>query len=457
MLPWENNHRCSVVCMNTHQKNVTNHELVAESVFFDPEFYKIQLRHKGISETLDGIEHYLSVGWLQGFDPSPLFSTNHYLWRNPDVLRAQLNPLVHYIRYGLKEGRRAWSSPQVMRFQGDLVNDPDLSFEISEENTASWPKLKPGDKVIIYSHSQGHLTFSQFKSLLAQAFRSMNIEVICANELDNILDASISMTIVLAPHDFFFLARAPDYKEKRFEKAIMVNTEQMPSRWFARIMPILYHAPMTLDTHLQTAASLKRLGINARFLPIGWVETEPMFQNLENWSDRSIDLLWIGSNSRRRHQWFVESEPRLKLHKSLIRLIGVVGPLTGLDPRAVLPEQYLQFSRQTKIQLNIHHFNMPYFEWQRMIHFGLMQQNCIVTEHTSRVPGLSPGEHYLEESKEHIPELVNWLLLSKEGQEKCCQVSQAGYLKAKADFILSDTLRHLFRVPSEVSQSQIEL
>src|SRR5690554_6913725 len=49
--------------------------------------------------------HYLVVGTRRGSDPHPVFSTRWYLERYPDVARAGLNPLVHFLRFGVHEGR----------------------------------------------------------------------------------------------------------------------------------------------------------------------------------------------------------------------------------------------------------------------------------------------------------------------------------------------------------------
>jgi GT2 family glycosyltransferase/glycosyltransferase involved in cell wall biosynthesis len=49
--------------------------------------------------------HYLRFGAREGRDPNPLFDTDWYLAQNPDVAKAGANPLVHYLRFGAKEGR----------------------------------------------------------------------------------------------------------------------------------------------------------------------------------------------------------------------------------------------------------------------------------------------------------------------------------------------------------------
>jgi len=49
--------------------------------------------------------HYLNIGWLRNYDPSPLFSTHSYLLKNPDVGPTGLCPLVHWKLRGKKEHR----------------------------------------------------------------------------------------------------------------------------------------------------------------------------------------------------------------------------------------------------------------------------------------------------------------------------------------------------------------
>jgi serralysin len=46
-------------------------------------------------------------GWKEGRDPSTGFDTLKYLAENPDVAAAGTNPLDHFLRFGIYEGRQA--------------------------------------------------------------------------------------------------------------------------------------------------------------------------------------------------------------------------------------------------------------------------------------------------------------------------------------------------------------
>ncbi|MGY3408400.1 hypothetical protein ACVWZV_004513 [Bradyrhizobium sp. GM5.1] len=73
-------------------------------LLFDPEFYAVA--YPGVSTPgIDLFKEYLTIGWRQGRDPNPRFSTKSYLAENPDVAATGQCPLLHYARYGVAEGR----------------------------------------------------------------------------------------------------------------------------------------------------------------------------------------------------------------------------------------------------------------------------------------------------------------------------------------------------------------
>ncbi|MCF8002613.1 MAG: hypothetical protein K9L32_00130 [Chromatiaceae bacterium] len=76
-----------------------------EQALFDAEWYLAQV---GVDATVDGVDalqHYLEVGSAGGASPHPLFDSDWYRWRHPDVAVAGIEPLSHYLREGAAEGR----------------------------------------------------------------------------------------------------------------------------------------------------------------------------------------------------------------------------------------------------------------------------------------------------------------------------------------------------------------
>lgn len=78
-------------------------KLVEESGFFDKQWYQ-ERNFERLTGWHCPISHYLTVGCTEGLDPSPFFSTKYYLNRYKSVASANINPLVHYVRYGRQKG-----------------------------------------------------------------------------------------------------------------------------------------------------------------------------------------------------------------------------------------------------------------------------------------------------------------------------------------------------------------
>ncbi len=49
----------------------------------------------------------MTFGWREGRDASAGFDTLGYLAANPDVVAAMVNPLEHFLTFGIYEGRSA--------------------------------------------------------------------------------------------------------------------------------------------------------------------------------------------------------------------------------------------------------------------------------------------------------------------------------------------------------------
>jgi len=76
---------------------------------FDANWYRTSYQDiEGDDDAL--LAHYMTVGWKNGHDPSALFSVQAYIEQNPDVAKANIEPLKHYLDCGQAEGRLAYLS-----------------------------------------------------------------------------------------------------------------------------------------------------------------------------------------------------------------------------------------------------------------------------------------------------------------------------------------------------------
>ncbi|TFE68016.1 glycosyltransferase [Methylacidiphilum caldifontis] len=75
-----------------------------ESGLFDPDYY--WSNYPDVKESqIDPLLHYIQYGWKEGRNPNAYFDSAYYLEQNADVKAAGVNPLLHFIEQGWKEGR----------------------------------------------------------------------------------------------------------------------------------------------------------------------------------------------------------------------------------------------------------------------------------------------------------------------------------------------------------------
>jgi hypothetical protein len=122
-------------------------------------------------------------------------------------------------------------------------------------------------------------------------------------------------------------------------------------------------------------------------------------------------------------------------------------PIEGNLPSALDERAATALSQRSKIHLNIHRSDFPYFEWHRNVIRSIWQQTLLVTETSYRIPGLEPGEHYIECDLERIPSTINWLLTTSEGRAEAEAVRQSAYKVLRETYPLPRILSAFLRDP----------
>lgn len=95
--------------------NIKGYNVIKKNNLVDISYY---LKDNGdIKESgIDPLIHYIYYGFKEGRNPNSEFDGDYYLKKYEDVQKSNLNPLVHYSLYGIYEGRKTQKS------QEDLEN-----------------------------------------------------------------------------------------------------------------------------------------------------------------------------------------------------------------------------------------------------------------------------------------------------------------------------------------------
>ena len=142
--------------------------VVKDSDLFCADWYR--LAYPDISRAgCDPAWHYCTKGWKEGRAPSPAFDGEDYLSRHLDVRKMDMNPLVHYIRYGASENRtfvpavwKIWTLPP----------------ELAEKYRSIIERVCPRISVIVASYNYAKLIGDTLDGLLAQTYRNFEVIVV---------------------------------------------------------------------------------------------------------------------------------------------------------------------------------------------------------------------------------------------------------------------------------------
>ena len=113
--------------------NIKAYKSIKQNNLFDIGYYlknNNDIRVSGV----DPLLHYMYHGFKEGRTPNPSFDGNYYLKRYADVKNSNLNPLVHYSLYGINEGRKTcinqYSHDQINNILNSLHPDKKISIII---------------------------------------------------------------------------------------------------------------------------------------------------------------------------------------------------------------------------------------------------------------------------------------------------------------------------------------
>jgi glycosyltransferase involved in cell wall biosynthesis len=95
--------------------------LIANSDLFDAAWYKQQAPDVRIDSDL--IDHFLTCGGVEGRSASEKFDSGMYLTRYFDVRRSGMNPLVHFLTRGKRDGRHSFTVAEARQYRGQNANN----------------------------------------------------------------------------------------------------------------------------------------------------------------------------------------------------------------------------------------------------------------------------------------------------------------------------------------------
>lgn len=208
--------------------------------------------------------------------------------------------------------------------------------------------------------------------------------------------------LVVAPHEFFVLADAPEGARLRAaEAAVCINTEQPGTHWFDLAMTYASRGRVVLDINRFSLDAVRRHGMRAVHLPLGCTPSMDAWGGAQR--ARPIDIAFHGGRTLRREAFIAGAGGVLWEWNTDLRFFSWHRPVVdGVSSFLAGAEKYAALA-STRILLNVHRGDEPYFEWARVVE--AIANGCVVASETSvGFEPLVPGVHFLMAPYEHLAE-----------------------------------------------------
>jgi hypothetical protein len=359
---------------------------------------------------------------------------------------------------GLRASRKGRSRPRSGALATTAPQFP-LAAPLNQAATAR-PTNDPVS-VALYVNSRGNYFFRELAELLQAGLAAAGLSCALRTERDGACPEA-RRHLVFAPHEFFFLADGWRCFDRAHQgKLLLLNTEQTHTQWFRLAARSFFLARHIFDMSEDSVRVLQARGHSASHLRFGFVEgfgrydgtrplplvpeTEALPASVRDWRDtdlplaaRPLDVCFFGEATTRRAQILAELAPMLQGVESYLRLKPQGGEPWLAESSA--PDHHTRLStgiaRRSKVLLNLHRNEEPYFEWHRVVLMGLWHRTLVVTEPVTDSAPFVAGRDFVQTDLGKLAGTLEYHLRDPRGVAEAERIREQGHrtLREACDF-----------------------
>jgi GT2 family glycosyltransferase len=212
--------------------------------------------------------------------------------------------------------------------------------------------------------------------------------------------------VLAPPHEYVALeGEAALPAPELLARTLFLCAEQPGTVHFDQNIELARRAGAVFDINPRSVELFQAAGIPARQLGLGHTR---YWDHFEADGERDIDILFLGSHSPRRVRALNRYAPTLSPWNCHLQISDNSVP-NVIQSTSFLAEGKWDLLARTKILINLHQGEEPYFEWLRAvdaIHCGAV----LVTEHSTGFQPLAPGKHMFVGEINSLAEIADVLL-----------------------------------------------
>lgn len=253
--------------------------------------------------------------------------------------------------------------------------------------------------------------------------------------------------LLVPPHEYFTLmhGRFGPLPEV-LKRTIFICGEQPRTPFFNANVDLAPRAGAVFDINRSAVRAFARHGITAQHLQLGWTAEWDHFSN----EDRPTDVLFMGALSERRERALGSYARTLSRLTTQLILSDNSRPNWAPSESYRADAEKWDLLSHTKILLNIHQGQEPYFEWLRIVQ-AIAAGAVVVTEHSLDVGPLVAGKHFLSGDVKSLHLLAASLV---DNPERMKEMRTAAYETLRGKLPLANAVSRLAAAAAELADSQ---
>jgi Glycosyl transferase family 2 len=212
------------------------------------------------------------------------------------------------------------------------------------------------------------------------------------------------VVVLVAPHEFTGFSGVV-FSPALLRRCVLISAEQPSSPSLPVSLGLGSQAGAVFDVSQAAVQAYRQAGIAAEHLQLGYSEA---WDRRGEVAERDIDVLFLGRVTERRERALAGYADQLERFRCELILADGSLPNAGEGPNFAAKESKLRLLARSKVLLNVHGEEQPYFEWLRAAE--AISSGCVVvSEHSTDLGPLRQGVDIVTGSLDSLGYLAAWM------------------------------------------------
>ena len=248
-------------------------------------------------------------------------------------------------------------------------------------------------RIVFVSSPYQNAFFGELAAAFVEALESIDVSSLITSEPGAHEVDDDDVFVLLPPHEYAAIEGTAFLDDPIVAaRTIGISAEQPHQVFFRRNAEAAAKLGAVLDFSPFAVDAYRRLGIPAQHQPFGYVPSWDRFHGAAR--SVSTEVLYLGNKQPRRLAALAGAADSLVRHRAVLRISDNSEPNVSSSPSFVSGDAKRELLASTRLLVNVHQSDEPYFEWLRFAdaaHCGVP----VLSERSSASDPFVAGVHYL--------------------------------------------------------------